>query len=86
MNDTEETISYEELYQMASEYLNKLPKKQKQVFILKNLENLSVDEIAVRLDLSKRTVENQIYRASKTFRGKLSNLNALLLLIIILAT
>ncbi len=80
-NDTEENIIYEDLTTVASEYLNKLPKKQKQVFILKNLENLSVEEIAEKLDLSKRTVENQIYRASKTLRNKFSNLHILCLII-----
>lgn len=81
-NSTEENIIYEDLYALSSKYLDELPKKQKQVFILKNLENLTVEEIAERLDVSKRTVENQIYRASKTLRDKLSNLQYLFLLIL----
>ena len=83
-NETEENIIYEDLSSITSQYLDQLPKKQKQVFILKNIEHLSVDEIAEKLDISTRTVENQIYRASKTLKGKISNLHSISFLAAIL--
>lgn len=81
-NSTEENIIFDDLYSISSKYLDELPKKQKQVFILRNMENLTIEEIAERLDVSKRTVENQIYRASKTLRDKLSGLQYVYLLIL----
>ncbi len=65
-NDLEETIMT---------YIRQLPEKQQEVFLLKVLEGLTNDEIAERLDLSKRTVENQIYRSIKKIRVFLEDNN-----------
>jgi RNA polymerase sigma-70 factor (ECF subfamily) len=48
-----------------------LPKSQKQVFEMKNKDHLSMDEIAVKLNVPKRKVENQMYRAYKTIKSKI---------------
>jgi RNA polymerase sigma-70 factor (ECF subfamily) len=45
-----------------------LPSQQQKIFHLNRDEGLTSDEIAKKLDLSVRTVENQIYRALKTIR------------------
>jgi len=58
----------------SSEAIDQLPAKQKQVFMMKNFEHLSIEEIAEKLDLSRRTVENQIYRATKSLRASLIEL------------
>ena len=70
-NDTEEYVVFSDLDALSSQALDDLPSKQKQVFMMKNFEHLSTEEISERLQLSKRTVENQIYRASKSLRQKL---------------
>ena len=46
----------------------KLPHKCKVIFIMSRINDLSNQEISQKLDLSLRTVENQIYRALKILR------------------
>lgn len=62
-NDLEEVV-----YKIVEE----LPKRQQIIFRLSRLEGLSHAEIAQRLEISVRSVENQIYRALKYIREKLS--------------
>ena len=51
----------------------KLPDKCRNIFILSRIEGKSNSEIAELLDLSIRTVENQIYRAIKILKKNLTN-------------
>ncbi len=50
---------------------NKLPEKCRQIFILSRIENKSNSEIALFLNISKRTVENQLYRALKILKREM---------------
>ena len=50
-----------------------LPEKCRAIFILSRMEGYTNPEIAKILDLSIRTVENQIYRALKILKAKLEN-------------
>ena len=52
---------------------NELPEKCRHVFILSRIEGLSNTDIAESLDISIRTVENQIYRAIKILKKGLKN-------------
>ena len=52
---------------------NKLPEKCREVFILSRIEGLSNTEISESLDISIRTVENQVYRAIKILKKNLKN-------------
>tara|TARA_Y100001972_G_scaffold129187_1_gene195030 strand:+ start:3772 stop:4368 length:597 start_codon:yes stop_codon:yes gene_type:complete len=70
-NETEDYVIFTDLDKKSSEVIEQLPVKQKQVFMMKNFEHLSVEEISEKLNLSKRTVENQIYRATKQLRETL---------------
>ena len=49
----------------------KLPEKCRQIFILSRIEKKSNSEIAHFLNISKRTVENQLYRALKILKTNL---------------
>tara|TARA_B100000427_G_C15509398_1_gene595457 strand:- start:171 stop:716 length:546 start_codon:yes stop_codon:yes gene_type:complete len=49
----------------------KLPQKCKIIFIMSRIEGLSNHEISKKLNLSLRTVENQIYRSLKILRKHL---------------
>lgn len=73
-SDPERELIYNDFQQFSSELIDQLPPAQKQVFVLRNVDNLSVDEIAEKLNLSRRTVENQIFRATKGIREKLQKL------------
>lgn len=48
--------------------IGKLPEKCREIFILSRFENMSYKEIASTLDISSKTVENQIGNALKFLR------------------
>lgn len=76
-NETEDYVIFTDLDERSTKAIDQLPAKQKQVFMMKNFEHLTVDEIAEKLDISKRTVENQIYRATKILRESLIELKVI---------
>lgn len=51
--------------------ISQLSERQQQILNLYYMENLRASEIAIRLALSRRTVENIIYRALLTLRKRL---------------
>ncbi|GAB3651390.1 RNA polymerase sigma-70 factor [Echinicola sediminis] len=70
-NVTEDAVIYEDLHAFTTEAIDSLPLKQREVFMLKTAKHMSAEEIANQLNLSVRTVENQIYRATKALKEKL---------------
>lgn len=62
---TEHQIIYEDILRLAEEEIKNLPTKQRKIFFLSKSEGLTNEQIANRLKISKRTVENQLYRASQ---------------------
>lgn len=74
---TENHVLYEELKEISDKVIEKLPKQQKQIFLWKGNENISTDEIALKLGLTKRTVENHFYQARKTLRSEIEKAYAL---------
>ncbi len=68
---TDEGIVEGELAERISATLQALPPKCRQVFLLSRQEELSYREIATRLDISIKTVENQMGKALKIFRESL---------------
>lgn len=64
-------LTYRELEETAFGMIGNLPKVQQEVFTLSRMEGLTNAEIAVRLNLSKRTVEHHIYLSVKYLRVKL---------------
>jgi len=70
-DDAERIFENQELETIALEAVASLPDYQKEVYILKNQENLATEEIAVKMGISKRTVENHIYKASKSIKRSL---------------
>ena len=52
---------------------NSLPKKCREIFILSRINGLANQDIAELLEVSRRTVENQLYRALKVLRSKLKD-------------
>lgn len=70
----EQDLIYSEFHHISEEIISQLPAGQKQIFILRHFENLSVEEIAEKLNISRRTVENQIFRSTKAVKEKLVKL------------
>jgi RNA polymerase sigma-70 factor (ECF subfamily) len=67
-NNTEDYIIFTDLAQDAQKGIDKLPENRKHIFMLSKENGLSNDQIAEQLNISKRTVENQLYRATKTIK------------------
>lgn len=76
-NETEEYVIFSDLDELSSKAIEELPAKQKQVFMMKNFDHLTTEEIAAKLNLSTRTVENQIYRATKSLKEKLIDMKVI---------
>jgi RNA polymerase sigma-70 factor (family 1) len=54
-------IIYEQYYQIAQDAISLLPKKRKLIVELRTRDELSLDEIAERLSISKSVVKKQLY-------------------------
>lgn len=68
VNDGELNIRYSELEKNVERELEELPGRCREIYTLSRREHLSNDEIASRLDISKRTVENQLTHALRHLR------------------
>ncbi|MES2425925.1 MAG: sigma-70 family RNA polymerase sigma factor [Bacteroidota bacterium] len=80
-NDGEQNLSAFELLQDVNICLDVLPNRCREIFILSRVSQLSNNEIAEKLHISKRTVENQISHALKHLRTSLKYTGILLLLL-----
>ncbi|WPV00673.1 sigma-70 family RNA polymerase sigma factor [Mucilaginibacter sp. cycad4] len=54
-------INYKDFYLMAQDAINMLPEKRRQIVELRTKDELSLDEIAEKLSISKATVKKQLY-------------------------
>lgn len=70
-NEGEISIDLCELNIEIDTLLNDLPKRCREIYTMSRKENLSISEIAERLNISKRTVENQLTCALKHLRTSL---------------
>ncbi|WP_207427588.1 RNA polymerase sigma factor [Pedobacter sp. SYSU D00535] len=62
-----------DFFKILREYLTPLPKRCREIFFLSRMDHLSNDEIASRLQISKRTVENQLSTALSHLKTALRN-------------
>jgi RNA polymerase sigma-70 factor (family 1) len=79
-NTGEEKISAEEFDTKVMHMLAELPKRCREIYLLSRKENLSITEISLKLNISKRTVENQLTAALKHLRHCLKYSGILLIL------
>jgi RNA polymerase sigma-70 factor (family 1) len=69
--DTENSVAFSELNERYTSAVEHLPEKRKKIYKLHREDGLSYKEIADKLNISPRTVENQISQALKYLRSKL---------------
>ena len=69
---TSQKITYDSLYQYITELINQLPERRKEIFIKSRLEGLCIKEIAEKLKISHKTVENQLTEALKFIRTNIN--------------
>jgi RNA polymerase sigma-70 factor (family 1) len=55
-------------------YIDALPKKRKNIFVMHYFEGLTTAKIATQLNISQKTVQNQLTTASHALRFRLTNL------------
>jgi RNA polymerase sigma-70 factor, ECF subfamily len=74
-----------ETFELIEQAINELPEKCKEIFILNRKYNLKYNDIAKKLNLSPKTVENQIGIALKRIREYLSKYIEITVLLSLLA-
>lgn len=75
-------IEYNELEKNINKIIDKLPKKQKQVYKLSREKYLSYKDIAVELNISVSTVEKHMVKALKFLKVKLNKLSAVFFILL----
>ena len=78
-NTLEEELDAKELQSVLDQSIATLPAKCREVFYLSRFESLSNKKIAERLNISHKTVENQITKALKILHTSVDKLTALIL-------
>lgn len=78
----ENALSTDDIEVILNNAINSLPEKCREVFILSRMEGLKYREIAERLNISTKTVENQIITALKKLRIELKDYLPLFIFII----
>jgi RNA polymerase sigma-70 factor (ECF subfamily) len=79
-NETEQAVEFRNIEGLANQLVQEMPEKRKEIFRLSREQGFSNREIAIKLDISIKTVENQITSALKYLRKKLGEYNILGLL------
>jgi RNA polymerase sigma-70 factor (ECF subfamily) len=78
----ENALSADDIEVILNNAINSLPEKCREVFILSRMEGLKYREIAERLNISTKTVENQIITALRKLRVELKDYLPLFIFII----
>lgn len=80
LNVGQENLLYSDLQFQLDEQIELLPKRCKEIFILSRKEHLTNTEIADKLNISKRSVENQLTNALKHLRYHLKDIGLIIIL------
>lgn len=70
-NDTEETVFYSDLVQMTNTAIGQLPPQQQRVYRMSRDQQMTHEEIAQRLNISRHTVRNHIIKALRAIKSYL---------------
>ena len=70
---SQQQLEADDLQKLINESIDNLPEKCRLVFILSRFEEMTYQEIADKLDISIKTVENQISKALKYLRVALKD-------------
>lgn len=70
-NETEQAVEFRNIEGLANQLIQEMPEKRKEIFKLSREQGFSNREIAEKLGISIKTVENQMTSALKYLREKL---------------
>ncbi|MGX5817669.1 RNA polymerase sigma factor [Chitinophaga lutea] len=76
----DDLIRSKEFNTMLGALIENLPSKRREIFRLRYEEGLSTDAIANKLDVSRKTVQNQLANAEQSIKASLAQLMILLLI------
>jgi RNA polymerase sigma-70 factor (family 1) len=71
--ETAKKVDFNLLKSKLDDLVSKLPSRRKEIFTKSRFEGLSVKEIADEMNISKKTVENQLTEALKFIRNHLTS-------------
>jgi RNA polymerase sigma-70 factor (family 1) len=71
--ETSENVDFNLLKSKLDDLVSMLPSRRKEIFTKSRFEGLSVKEIAAAMNISKKTVENQLTEALRFIRSHLTN-------------
>lgn len=69
--ETTETVNYNSLLQYVLQIVDQLPARRREIFMKSRFEGLSIKEIAKELNISHKTVENQLTDALRFIRNNI---------------
>ena len=81
-NTVEDQILHQELSEKINAAINLLPPRCQEIFKLSRFEELTYKEIAARLGLSIKTVENQMGKALKVLKASLKQYLSIFVLLL----
>lgn len=81
-NRTDDDMMEKELRKIYEEAIDRLPHQKKIIYKLSRVEELSHDEIALQLNISKNTVKNHMVEASRSIRDYISKNGSIICFII----
>jgi RNA polymerase sigma-70 factor (ECF subfamily) len=91
--DTEESlehaddlINYKQYNKIIHEAIGLLPEKRKQIIVMRILDDLSLDEIAEKLNISKNVVKKQLYKGLDFLREYVQQRGEVALLLLVNST
>lgn len=71
-NQTTQQINFDSLYQYLTRLVEQMPPRRREIFTKSRLEGRSIKEIAEGMNISHKTVENQLTEALKFIRTSLN--------------
>jgi RNA polymerase sigma-70 factor (family 1) len=80
-NNGYSNLACQELEMEVDSCLSSLPKRCREIFVMSRKQELSNDEIAEQLGISKRTVENQLTYALRHLRFSLKDVSVILIIL-----
>ena len=83
--DLNERLNYRLLLEKVEKLIDRLPPRQKEILIKRKKEGMPVKEIAMKLSISPKTVENHLTEALKKIKKDLNeeDISALLLFLLV---
>jgi len=72
-----EFLEHEEFKRMLNECIDRLPDRCRQVFVMERMEGYKQKEISEKLDISVKTIKNQLWKAVKYLKACLEKNNSM---------